>query len=140
MHRLEQLRDPRTSFEKLNIEDQVFVYFLVKPFGTLSKFTSFLGAPYKITGILSHVLYKVNCGRNGSDQYIHCNRIRAHKYQLFRCESTAILSDLNNGANVDDDQVGHNATEGDTHTSVSDNEPGIDITENEVDGLNIVVR
>ena len=51
----------------------MFVYFPVKPIGTLSKLSLFWRGPYKITGILSHVLYKVNCGWNGSDQVIYCN-------------------------------------------------------------------
>ena len=68
MRRQKQLHDSRTSFEKFKVGDQVFVYFPVRPVGTSSKFPSYLRGPFKISGILSDVLYKVNCGRNGSDQ------------------------------------------------------------------------
>ena len=77
MHRQKQLHDSHMSFEKFKIGDQVFMYFPVKPIGTSSKLSTFWRVLYKITGILSHALYKVNCWRNGSDQVIHCNMIRA---------------------------------------------------------------
>ena len=35
---------------------------------------------------LSEVLYRVNCGRNGKDQVIHCDRMKVCKKQLLRGE------------------------------------------------------
>ncbi|MCG8033048.1 MAG: DDE-type integrase/transposase/recombinase, partial [Candidatus Thiodiazotropha taylori] len=87
MHRQKQVHDSRLSFEKFKIGDQVFVYFPVKRVGTSSKLTPFWKGPYRITGKLSDVLYKVSCGRNNSDQVIHCNRIRALKQQILRGEN-----------------------------------------------------
>ena len=140
MHRQKQLHDSRMSYEKFNIGDQVFVYFPVKPIGTSSKLSSFWRGPYKITGILSHVLYKVNCGRNGSVQVIHCNRIRAHKGQILRDENIAVPCELNHEANIDDDQSDQKATEGVVNPPKSDNEAEIDMTENEVEESNVGSR
>ena len=54
----------------------MFVYFPVRQSGTSSKLTSFWRGPFSIIGKLSDVLYKVNCGRNGTVQVRIRIRIR----------------------------------------------------------------
>lgn len=82
MKRQKLIHDRRTSYEQFEKGDKVYVYFPVKKIGTSSKFTSFWRGPYLILGKLSDVLYKVDCGRNRSEQVIHCDRIRKCKSQV----------------------------------------------------------
>lgn len=103
MHRQKRIRDSRLSYEIFEEGDQVFVYFPVKKIGTSAKLTPFWKGPYQITGKLSDILYKVNCGRNRTNQIIHCDRIKQCKQQILRgeIEQTELLSDANE--NVDND-------------------------------------
>ena len=71
----------------------MFVYFPVKRAGTSSKLTQFWRGPFQITGKLSNILYKVNCGQNRTDQIIHCDRINRCREQILRNEDE--LTDLN---------------------------------------------
>ena len=86
MHRQKRNRDSRMSFETFKIGDQVFVHFPVKKVGTSAKLTPFWRGPFKVTGKLSEVLYKVNCGRNNAEQIIHCDRIKLCRQQVLRGE------------------------------------------------------
>ena len=62
----------------------MFVYFPVKKVGMSAKFTSFWRGDFKITGKHSDIVYKVNCGYNGTEQNIHCDRIGLCKQQKLR--------------------------------------------------------
>ena len=64
----------------------MFVHFPVKKVGTSAKLTPFWRGPFQVTGKLSEVLYKVNCGRNNAEQIIHCDRIKLCRQQVLRCE------------------------------------------------------
>ena len=77
----------------------MFVYFPVRQSGTSSKLTSFWKGPFSIVGKLADVLYKVNCGRNGTVQVIHCKRIRSCKQQVLRNETALLAHD---GLNICD--------------------------------------
>ena len=90
MHRQKRLRDSRTSYETFSVGDQVYVYFPVKKIGTSAKLTARWRGPFQITGKLSDILYKVNCGYNRTKQVIHCDRIRLCKQQILRGETDLI--------------------------------------------------
>ena len=102
MNRQKRTRDSRTSYETFDIGDQEFVYFPVKKIGTSAKLTPFWRGPYQITGKLSEVMYKVNCGRNRTDQVIHCDRIRIRRQQILRGKIEIIDNDANVDANNED--------------------------------------
>ena len=131
MHRQKALHDSRISYEKFEIGDQVFVYFPVKQIGTSSKLTPFWRGPYVITGKLSDVLYKVNCGRNKTEQVIHCDRIRSCKQQILRGESEVVQTGVNSDENINDNvsDQGNEAANG-----VVD-EPDVNREESEQDEL-----
>ena len=64
----------------------MFVHFSVKKVCTSAKLTPFWRGPFKVTGKLLEVLYKVNCGRNNDEQIIHCDRIKLCRQQVLRGE------------------------------------------------------
>jgi hypothetical protein len=64
------------SWQQFKPTDLVYVYFPQKKVGCTPTFTSFWRVPFQTTQKLSEVLYKVNCGRNGQQQIIHCDRLR----------------------------------------------------------------
>lgn len=99
MCRQKQVHDRRTSYEKFDIGDKVYVYFPIKKPGTSSKFTSFWRGPYNITGKLSDVLYRIDCGRNRSDHIIHCDRIRKCYSQTLTGETDGSKPDVKDDAN-----------------------------------------
>ena len=117
MHRQKRNRDSRMSFETFKIGDQVFVHFPVKKVGTSAKLTPFWRGPFKVTGKLSEVLYKVNCGRNNAEQIIHCDRIKLCRQQVLR------------GELEQSDIEGH---EGHAHEPENNDEPEAD-RDNEID-------
>ena len=82
---------------------------------------------------MSDVLYKVNCGTNGSDQPIHCNRIRTCKVQILRGESIVPIADANIETGLSEGQDDQNRREDDIHPPMPENEAEIDMTENEVE-------
>ena len=86
MHRQKRNRDARMSYETFKIGDQVFVHFPVKKVCTSAKLTPFWRGPFKVTGKLSEVLCKVNCGRSNAEQMIHCDRIKLCRQQVLRGE------------------------------------------------------
>ena len=112
MHRQKRNRDARMSYETFKIGDQVFVHFPVKKVGTSAKLTPFWRGPFKVTGKLSEVLYKVNCGRNNAEQIIHCDRIKLCRQQVLR------------GELEQSDIVGHE--EGHAHEPENNDEPEAD--------------
>ena len=120
MHRQKRYRDSRTSFETFKIGDQVFVHFPVKKVGTSAKLTPFWRGPFKVTGKLSEVLYKVNCGRNNAEQIIHCDRIKLCRQQVLR------------GELEQSDIEGHE--EGHAHEPETNDEPEAD-RDNEIDEI-----
>ena len=87
MHRQKLIHDTRISYERFNIGDQVLVFFPVKKICTSSKLTQFWKGPFKIIEKISDLLYKVNCGRKGSDQVVHCDRLKACRNQVLRGEN-----------------------------------------------------
>ena len=118
MHRQKRNRDSRTSFETFKTGDQEFVHFPVKKVGTSAKLTPFWRGPFKVTGKLSEVLYKVNCGRNNAEQIIHCDRVKLCRQQVLR------------GELEQSDIEGHE--EGHAHGPENNDEPEAD-RDNEID-------
>ena len=82
--RQKKLHDTSLSYETFEEGDQVYVFFPVKKVGCSSKFTSYLRGPFEVKDKLSDVLYKVDCGRSGSVQVIHTDRMRKIKSQVLR--------------------------------------------------------
>ena len=96
----------------------MFVHFPVKKVGTSAKLTPFWRGPFKVTGKLSEVLYKVNCGRNNAEQIIHCDRIKLCRQQVLRGELEQ--------ADIEGHEEGH------AHESEKNDESEAD-RENEID-------
>ena len=67
--------------KKLEVNDKVYVLFPVKRIGQTLKFCSFWRGPFQIKEKLCDVLYIVDCGRNGTHQVIHIDRIKKAKSQ-----------------------------------------------------------
>ena len=128
MHRQKRLRDTRISYDQFKVGDQVFVYFPVKKIGTSSKLTPFWKGPFQITGKLSDILYKVNCGQNRTDQIIHCDRIKRCREQILRGE--AEQTDLDPHS----DDSNHNNDPIDEHEPVTEDESETEIEQNEDSG------
>ena len=83
MLRQKKYHDAKLAYEKFKKQDQVYVYFPVKKVGCSSKLTSYWRGPFEVVEKLSDVLYKVTCGRSGSAQVIHIDRMRkAHSQVL----------------------------------------------------------
>ena len=74
---------------------------------------------------------KVTCGRNGSDQPIHCNRIRACKVQ--KGESIVPIADANIETGLSEGQDDQNRRGDEMHPPMPENKTEIDMTENEVE-------
>ncbi|MCG8048998.1 MAG: DDE-type integrase/transposase/recombinase [Candidatus Thiodiazotropha endolucinida] len=92
--RQKKAHDRRVSFESFNTGDHVLVYFPVKKTGQTGKFASFWKGPYKVSEKLSDVLLKINCGRNGTPQVVHIDRVRKIRQQILPRETeTSDLSD-----------------------------------------------
>lgn len=86
MFRQKHYHDMKMSYEKFKEGENVYVYFLQRKVGCSPKFTSYWRGPFKILTKLSEVLYKVNCGRNGKEQVIHCDRLKTCKAQILKGE------------------------------------------------------
>jgi len=82
IQRQKKYHDSKLSFEKFDRDDRVYVYFPVKRVGTTAKFTPFWRGPFQVKERISDVLYKVDCGRYGSFQVIHVDRLRRAKGQV----------------------------------------------------------
>lgn len=87
MFRQKHYHDMKMSYEKFKEGENVYVYFPQRKVGCSPKFTSYWRGPFKILTKLSEVLYKVNCGRNGKDQVIHCDRLKTCKAQILKGEN-----------------------------------------------------
>jgi hypothetical protein len=72
---LKELMSLRTSWERFEANDIVYVFFPQKKKRCTPKFTSFWRGPFNILEKLSEVLYEVDCGRNNEPQIIHCDRL-----------------------------------------------------------------
>ena len=90
MRRQKSCHDHKLSYESFDRDDNVYVFFPVKRVGTSSKFTSYWRGPFQVKEKVSDVLFKVDCGRSGSIQVIHVNRLRKAREQLLRGENTEI--------------------------------------------------
>ena len=80
MIRQKRFHDENFSFETFELGDKVYVNFPVKKIGCSSKLTSYWRGPCQDK--LSDALYKVNCGREGLMQVIHCDRLRKARQQV----------------------------------------------------------
>ena len=86
MKRQKRHHDGRLSFETFDTGEKVYVFFPVKRVGCSSKLTSYWKGPFTILDKLSDVTYKVNCGKGGLEQVIHCDRIKKAKSQILSQE------------------------------------------------------
>jgi hypothetical protein len=71
---------------RFNEGENVYVYFPQRKAGYSPKFTSYWRGPFNVVAKISEVLYKVNCGRNGKKQVVHCDRMKNCKTQILRGE------------------------------------------------------
>ena len=85
--RQKRYHDRKSNYEKIEVNDIVYVYFPVKQTGQSVKLSSFWRGPFKIKEKLADVLFIVDCGRNGSNQVIHIDRIKRAKTQLLSYET-----------------------------------------------------
>ena len=94
MKRQKRYHDENLSFETFEARDKVYVYFPVKKVGCSSKLTSYWRGPFQVFDKLSDSLYKVNCGREGQVQVIHCDRLRKAKQQVLAREDNIVVEDV----------------------------------------------
>ena len=94
MKRQKRYHDENLSFETFEAGDKVYVYFPVKKVGCSSKLTSYWRGPFQVFDKLSDSLYKVNCGREGHVQIIHCDRLRKAKQQVLAREDNIVVEDV----------------------------------------------
>lgn len=87
MFRQKHYHGMKMFYKKFKEGENVYVYFTQRKVGCSPKFTSYWRGPFKILTKLSEVLYKVNCGRNGKDQVIHCDRLKTCKAQILKGEN-----------------------------------------------------
>ena len=85
--RQKKTHDKRVSMENFNTDDRVYVLFPVKKPGETVKFKQFWKGPFQVVEKLSDVLLNINCGRNGTLQVIHVNRVRKARKQTLIGES-----------------------------------------------------
>ena len=69
------------------------MFFPVKRSEWSPKFTSYWRGPFQILEKVATVLYKVNCGRSGSAQVIHTDRLRKVRPQVLLGELNTNNSD-----------------------------------------------
>lgn len=84
--RQKHYHDMKMSYEQFKSGDSVYVYFPQRKTGCSPKLTSCWRGPFQVLAKISEVLYKVNCGRNGKEQMVHCDRMKACKAQVLRGE------------------------------------------------------
>ena len=82
INRQKRYHDRKLSFKALKPEDSVYVLFPVRKSGCSRKWTSFWRGPFKVSEKVSDVLFKINCGRFGSAEIIHLDRIRKASDQV----------------------------------------------------------
>ncbi|KAH3810436.1 hypothetical protein DPMN_138828 [Dreissena polymorpha] len=83
IQRQKRIHDKRTNYETFTEGDKVLVYFPEKKEGMSSKLVSFWRGPYTVIWKLSDVVYEVDCGRNRTNQTVHCDRLRLSVQQVF---------------------------------------------------------
>ena len=110
MHRQKRYHDENLSYETFEVGDKVYVFFAVIRVGCSPKFTLYWRGPFEIKGKLSASLYKVNCGRQGITQVIHCDRIRKAKKQTLAWEegkgnNEANAPEANDEPDVEDNRI-----------------------------------
>ena len=88
MKRQKRYHDRKLSYESYEVGEKVYVFFPVKKIGCSSKLTSYWRGPYEVKERITELLYKVTCGRAGSDQVIHCDRLRKCKQQVLAWEES----------------------------------------------------
>ena len=86
IRRQKHYHDMRMSYQTFKKGDKVYVFFPQRRIGCSSKLTSFWHGPFEVIEKLSEVLYKVDCGRNGKEHIIHCDRMKACREQRLRDE------------------------------------------------------
>ena len=84
--RQKHYHDMKMSYEQFKVGDRVYVYFPQGKTGYSPKLTSYWRGPFQVMSKLSEVLYKINCGRKGKEQVVHCDRIKICKAQELRGE------------------------------------------------------
>ena len=75
INRQKKYHDRKLVFDTMQEGDSVYVLFPVRLSGCSRKWTSFWRGPYKVSKKLSDVLLEVDCGRNGTIEPIHIERI-----------------------------------------------------------------
>ena len=81
MARQKHYHDRKLHWETYSPGDRIFVYFPRVQQGKSPKFTSYWNGPYTVKKKMSDVTYLVDCGRRGSDQVIHVDRMRPLRSQ-----------------------------------------------------------
>ena len=93
MKRQKRYHDESLSFETFEAGDKVYVYFPVKKVGCSSKLTLYWRVPYQVFDKPSDSVSKINCGREGQFQIIHCDRLRKAKQQVIVREDKTVVED-----------------------------------------------
>jgi hypothetical protein len=80
----------KMSYEQFRVGDRVYFYFPQKKTGCSQMLTSYWRGPFQVLSEVSEVLYKINCGRKGKEQVVHCDRIKICNAQVLRGEGTEL--------------------------------------------------
>ena len=94
MERQKRNQDESLSFATFKAGDKVYVYFPVRKVGCSFRLTSYWRGPYQVFDRPSDSLYKINCGREGQVQVIHCDRLRKAKPQVVAREDNIVVEDV----------------------------------------------
>ncbi|KAK3104661.1 hypothetical protein FSP39_007335 [Pinctada imbricata] len=105
MARQKHYHDRKLHWETYSPGDRVCVYFPRTQTGKSPKFTSYWFGPYTVKKKMTDVTYLVDCGRRGSDQVIHTDRIRRLRSQTLLGETDDISPSQSDSVNVDDTSV-----------------------------------
>ncbi|XP_034305528.2 uncharacterized protein [Magallana gigas] len=89
----------KMSYEQFKSWDSVYVYFPQRKTGCSPKLTSYWRGPFQVLAKIFEVLYKVNRWRNGKEQMVQCDRMKACKAQILRSE--VIESESSDSPNVE---------------------------------------
>ena len=76
------------SYEHFTAVDLVYMFFTQRKTDCSPNLTSYWRIPFQVVAKVSEVLYKVNYGRNGKEQVVHCDRMTACKAQVLRGDGT----------------------------------------------------
>ena len=78
----------KMSYKHFTAVDLVYMFFTQRKTGCSPNLTSYWRIPFQVVAKVSEVLYKVNYGRNGKEQVVHCDRMTACKAQVLRGDGT----------------------------------------------------